>query len=109
MAFRGDGGARSKRAAVILNESLMTNESRQIVRTAVGGGAGYDVFTYDGFLNAHTDAEAIALSNALHRMSGVGRVIHFVYPNWINPKTLEQWKALLPGDIFVDAITYRVL
>ena len=107
--FRGDGGARAKRAAVIFNESLTTNQSRQAIRTAVGGGSGYDVFTYDGFLNAHTDAEALALSGELHKLAGSARLIHHVYPNWLNFKTLEQWKALLPADTFIEHETWRVL
>ena len=110
--FRGDGGPRSKRTASILNEALDTSESRQRMRTALGG-PGFDVLTYDGYLQTFTDAEAEALSDNLHRIPGVGRVIHHVFGGaWapgIQTKTLEEWKALLPNDVFVEAGTYRVL
>lgn len=106
-ALRGDGGARAKRSGDLLNEDLDSNTSRQRVRTALGG-PGFDVITYDGYLNTHTDIEAANLSDRLHRMPGVGRVIHHVYRNFLNGKSLDDWKLLLPNDVFVEAITYDI-
>lgn len=106
-AFRGDGGVRSKRAASILNEALDTQASRQTVRQAMGA-PGFDVITHDGYLNSHTDTEAIALSENLHRIPGAGRIIHHVYSNWLNPHTLDEWKAMLPNDVFILNQTWEV-
>jgi hypothetical protein len=104
--FRGDGSARAKRAADILNEDLKSNTSRRNVRDKIGQ-AGFDVISYDGFTNSMTDAEAVAFSDSMHRLPGVGRVIHHVF-DWLNSKTLDQWKALLPNDFFIAAVTYEV-
>ena len=106
-AFRDGGGARSPLAALILNQDLATRESRQVVRTAIGG-PGFDIMTYDGYLNTHTDGEAEALSANLHAMPGVGRVIHHVYLNWLNTHTLDEWKVLLPNDTFILHGTWEV-
>jgi len=106
-ALRNSGNPRAALPNRVMDEGLDSQTSRQTVRTALGT-AGYDVVTYDGFLNTHTDEEAVVLSDDLNRMPGVGRVIHVVF-NWLNAKTLEEWKAILPSDLFVDGVTYRIL
>lgn len=106
-ALRGDGGPRAKRAAALLNESLRTSASRNLVRTALAAVGPVIILTYDGFLNAHTDAEAVALAADLRRVPS-SSVVHHVYPNWLNAKSLEAWKALIPQDTFVEHGTWQV-
>ena len=105
--LRNGGNARAIRAVDVLNLDVSTQTARQAIRTAIGG-PGFDLVDYDGYLNSFIDADAIAFAANLRRISGVGRVIHVVY-NWLNTKTLAQWKALLPNDIFVDGVTFQVL
>lgn len=108
--FRGDGGPRSKVASSVLNESLTTNTSRSNVRTALGGGTGYEALTFDGWLGYFSDADAVALAGEVRKLVGLRRLVHHVYASGVpNAKTLEDWKTLIPADTFVEARSYRVV
>lgn len=112
-ALLGSNGPRARLAARILNENLLTRGSRRRVRTAVGA-INCDVVT-ENVLESLADAEAQEFSAALHGLTG-GLVAHYVTPllsdhlqdegyNW---KLLEDWKALIPTDTWVEAGTFRI-
>ena len=107
-ALRNGGSSRAYLPANILDEDFATKESRQRVRNILGS-SGYDIFTDDGYLNTHTDAEAVELSNRLHKMNGVNRVIHNIFPHWLDEKTIQDWKNLLPNDYFIETGTWEFL
>lgn len=89
----------------VLNEDAASNASRNRIRNALGGGN----FTWgitDSVLESLTDAEAQTLSSRGHQIAN--NVAHLVVTtrpgnhigyNW---KTLEQWKALIPADTFIQ-------
>jgi hypothetical protein len=99
--FRGDGGPRSKRAVDMEDTELRDAQDRRAVRDKAGG-AGLEILTYDGFMNTLSDSEAVDYSSRLNKMQA-SRVIHHVYDQWLNPRTVEQWKELLPNDTIVAA------
>lgn len=106
--LRGDGGPRARRAATILNEELRTAASRNLVKAGLGTSGPVIVLTYDGFLNAHDDASAVALAADLRRVPS-STVVHHVYRTWLNGKSLADWKALIPQDLFVEHGTWQVM
>lgn len=107
-AFRGDGGPRARHP--IRNDNVQTGGGRASIRSAIGGAPfNFEVMTED-VLSSLTDAEAQALSSALHTLTN-GRVSHLVgeYPLPFSPNTAAQWKVLLPNDAIVKIGTYEVL
>lgn len=108
-----DGFPRSR--ITIYNEDLSNNASRnRIKQQAFSNGTPTDCLS-EFVLESLTDAECTAASQKLHAFSPTTRIIHCVVTiqpgntsgyNW---KTLEQWKALLPADTFVEAGSWRVL
>lgn len=112
------GTARCTRASDLLNEDMSSAASRNRVRNALSakGGASWDVIT-ENVLTVLSDAECVTLSTRAHQLSGVSRVIHLVsttmasgFQNPIyNWKTMQQWKALLPLDIFVSVYTQEMV
>lgn len=105
--FRNGGNPRSARAADISDSDLVTGIAQRAERDRIGG-PGFELLTYDGFLNTLNDAEAIDYSTRLNGMNAA-RVSHHVFPGFLNGHTLEEWKLLIPSDTFVEANTYRVL
>lgn len=113
--LRGEG-VRAKKASLVTSNDIGTDAGRDAIRTFLNG-PGFDVFTED-VLTSLTDAECVQLSKFAHRGNfGADRVIHLVTPlipearqnpvfNW---KTLAEWKALLPADLFVSITTIEVL
>lgn len=115
--FRDGGGPRSRKNTLVLNENLSSNASRNRVRNAMGAPHTYEIFTED-MLTSLTDAECLLASQNAHQVSNgtpPGRVSHLVTTTQFggapgyNNKTLEQWKALIPADTFVEVESYRVL
>jgi len=112
-ALRGDGGPRAKKAAAILNEDGGSGGSRSRIRSAIGGAPySFEVHT-EAVLESLTNAECTKLSGFLHQLS-TGRISHLVYSTdlpddgtW-NRKTVAEWKALLPNDVFVRVGTWEV-
>lgn len=105
-----DGAARTRSARGVLNELLDTNQSRNRVRTALG--AVPEVVLTESVLESLTDAECQTLSTRAHAFSASVQLVHLVItdpPPPFNAKTLAQWKALLPGDLFVSDRDYSVL
>jgi hypothetical protein len=109
--MRGDGGARARRGTDILPLDVFDAANGRTLRDAMGGN-GFTAWTHDGFLNAMDDADAVALSQQLHRGAKAGAVIHHVYwpigGIW-NGKSPQDWKLLIPTDTFVVAGTYEVV
>lgn len=111
--FRDGGGARSRKATLVLNENLASNASRNRVRNRMGAPHTYEIFTED-MLTSLTDSECQQASQNAHQVSS-GRVSHLVTTlqfgggagyNW---KSLEEWKALIPADVFIEVESYRTL
>ena len=104
-----DGGTRSR--VTIVNQSGSAVSSRNAIKIALGGGM-LDIVLTEDVLEAWNDADCKAISTYCHQLAPV--VQHLVTTltnqtiggNW---KTLEQWKALIPGDTFIEVGTYRVL
>lgn len=102
-------GPRVRASRGIPNEDLGTGASRGRVKQFLGvSGADKIVLGVSEFaLDALTDAEAVSVSD---RMNDVcDRVVHAVTlptrtadADW-NLKTLAGWKALIPGDEFLDS------
>lgn len=90
-----DGGTRAR--LPILNENLMTKESRTTVKQQFSGQV--DVVFSDFMILWLTDAEAISLSEQLNQ---TGAMVQHATCNGIDGRTLTDWVALIPGDTFVD-------
>lgn len=107
-----DGGPRAR--VPVLNEDARTNQSRTRIKQALIGGGAVDWAFTESVLESLTDAETTQGSGFLHQLAtNVGHLVVTTRPgqtlgefNW---KTLAEWKALLPNDIFVEAGTYAVL
>ena len=93
-ALLTDGGTRAR--VTILNENLMTKESRNTVKQF---GGQIDIVFSDFIFPWITDAEAIAFSEAANQ---TGAVVQHATCNGINGRDLAYWVALIPGDTFVD-------
>ena len=91
-----DGGTRAR--LPILNENLMTKDSRTAIRQQFTGQID-TVFT-DFMILWLTDAEAIELSAELNQ---TGAIVQHVTCGNIDGRNLAYWVALIPGDTFVDA------
>jgi hypothetical protein len=107
-----DGGARTRASRGVLNEGLATPGSRRKIATALGGDPDWGLS--ESVLESLTDAEAQDISARVHSWTSA-TIAHFVVTlggnqdpgyNW---KTLEDWKALLPSDTFIEAGSFRVL
>ena len=95
-----DGGLRAR--VTILDEGLLSKESRQTVKQTLGGQV--DVIFTDNMLPFITDAEAVAFSVAANQF---GPVTHSVNPA-IDGRDVSYWKALLPGDTIINWFTLEV-
>ncbi len=107
-----DGGNRTRTSKGIFNEGLGTPGSRKKIARALGGEP--DWALSESVLESLTDAEAQDISAKVHSWTNA-IIAHFVVTlggqqdpgyNW---KTLEDWKALLPADTFIEAGSFRVL
>ena len=98
----GDGGLRTR--VSILDENLADTASRNTVRQAFSGG-GPDYVITDFIFPYVTNEEAQAISARLNQVSA--NVLHTVNQN-LDGRTLDDWKALLPDDIFYDISTREV-
>ncbi len=107
-AFRNNGNPRSLRPANILNEPLDTSASRNKVRDLMGG-PGYEIMTHE-FLASLEDAEIIALGALLDKATN-GRISHLVDTSagcCFIGRTLDEYKALIPGHFFISTSTFEV-
>lgn len=120
LAALDDGGIRTRAVAPgdppnlgILNETASNNLSRNRIKTALTGsinGTVHFVIT-DDVLSVLDDVTGNAYRNNLSSLGG--QVVHYVSVNeptinWINSRTIAEWKAALPSDLFIKAGT-RVL
>lgn len=115
---RGGGtGNRSRNSRGVLDEAGQNGGSRGRIKQALGlqGNETIQQVISEAVIESLSDAEALDGSSDAHIIGDA--VAHFVYTlrpsgnqeagfNW---KTLEDWKALIPGDTFVEAGSYRVL
>ncbi len=89
-----DGGTRAR--VNILNENLMTKESRNTVKQAT---AKISIVFSDFILPYLTDAEAVAFSVEVNTM---GAAVQHATSSNVDGRSLAYWKALIPSDTFVD-------
>ena len=118
LALKGrlhDGGPRSRASRGVLNEDGAGGQSRGRIRQALGlaGNQKADWGVSESVLESLTDAEAVQASSVAHDFCT--SVAHYVvtlregnHPGY-NWKTLAEWKAVLPGDMFIEAGTFRTL
>lgn len=115
-------GPKTRASRGCLNQTGSTQQSRNAVRSALGlsGNTQPDWLLTENVIERMTDAEVIADSTSLK--AWVPNLAHYVQPvdinhpagldangnDW-NAKTLEQWKALLPLDTFIEQGTFRKL
>jgi len=107
-----DGGTRSR--VTVLNENAQTAQSRNAIRQAFTGPGQVAWAFSESLIESLTDAEAAQGSGFLHQVANnVGHLVVTTRdgqtPGEFNWKSLQEWKALLPNDIFVEAGTYAVL
>ena len=105
-----------QRATVdLIDEDMLDLTSRNTARAMIHGL--YDVIFTEFVMEYKTDAEAIALSEELHK-EATPIVQHLVQVTdtgpknpdfFMNIKSLQEWKDLLPNDIFIASGTYAVL
>ena len=103
-----DGGPRSR--VPVLNEDGLTASSRDALTSACDGAV--DVVLTEDVLEAYADEDCVTLSTALHQLAPVVQHLVSVDQGQIfagNWKSIEQWKALLPNDTFLEIGTYRML
>lgn len=108
-------GNRSRASRGVLNEDLKTGGSRNRVKQAINNGV--DCVLTEELVNNYTDAEIVDISNTyLHHSALDGAmVVHYVTTTRpgnavnLNWKTLEEWAALLPLDVFIESGTFRFL
>lgn len=110
-----DGGPRGRSSRGIKNEDGGNGGSRGRIKSALGlsGSQDVDWAVSESILESLDDSEAVQASSIAHNYAtNVAHIVFTLSPgnhegyNW---KTLEDWKALLPADTFVDGGTYRVL
>ncbi len=89
-----DGGLRARVA--ILNENLLTKESRTAVKQA---GKQPSIVFSDFMFPYLTDEEAITFSEAANL---TGDIVQHATCSGIDGRSLEDWKTLIPSDTFVD-------
>ncbi len=110
-----DGGTRGRSTRGVKNESGKNGASRGRIKQALGlsGNQKVDWVLTEAILESLDDTEAAEVSTIAYNYAN--NVAHFIYPlrptqdSGFNWKTLEDWKALLPADTFIEAGTYRVL
>ena len=90
-----DGGTRAR--LPILNESLMTKDSRTNVAKEFTGKI--DVVFSDFMILWLSDAEAVAFSEGANQ---TGAIVQHATCNGLDGRNLAYWVALIPGDTFVD-------
>ena len=117
LARAWDGGARVRAGIRIINETLTNNASRRRTRDAVG--QPIDWVISEVMLESLTDNEAILASQNVHAIdaptTGVAHIVttqhsgtdRYGNPVSFNLKSLAAWKALLPADRFIDALTWE--
>lgn len=99
----------------IINADITTPQGRTAAKNAVGGNP--QIVVTEDVLPGLSDAEAIDLAAGCQGWGGQQTVVHLVTTlrasggqdagyNW---KLLADWKALIPADIFIDAVTGEVL
>lgn len=101
----------------VLPEDARTNGSRRAILQSLGitGNNKADWVVSEAMLESLSDAEAVQASAAAHQMAtNVGHAltplkVGFEQDPRLNWKTLAQWKALLPNDVFVDLTSGAVL
>ena len=94
----------------ILNADVSAGSGRAAIRQALGitGNNKASFMITEDVLPLLNDTECVQLSTHLHNLSNV--VVHWVslvepeskQDPRLNWKTIEQWKALLPGDLFIQ-------
>lgn len=117
LARSGGTGNRTRNSRGVLDENGRNGGSRGRIKQALGlqGNERIEWVVTESVIESLTDAEVLDGSNDAGIIGN--NTVHFFYPlrpsgnqlagfNW---KTLEDWKALVPGDTFVEARTYRVL
>jgi hypothetical protein len=99
----------------VVNADVMTDAGRDAIKSALGGNP--QIVVTEDVTTSLTDQECLDLSVACHAFPGQETVIHAVSTlqpdgsqnpvfNW---KTLAAWKALIPGDTWIDVRTGEVL
>ena len=112
MAAAGGPGARSRTSRGILNEDGSTGQSRARIRQALNN-ANLEWAVSEHILESLNDLETQQASLIANGIAP--NVAHVITERQIgnhpgyNWKTLEEWKTLLPGDLFVSAGDYHVL
>jgi hypothetical protein len=101
----------------IVNEDILTSAGRTAIRNALNPSGNPQIVVTEDVLGVLDDTEAVAFADACSAWGGQQTVVHLVTPlmpehtqapgyNW---KLLADWKLLIPGDIWIDAVTGEVL
>jgi hypothetical protein len=97
----------------VLNEDVLTSAGRNALRSALGGQP--QIVVSEDVMSSLSDAEAIAFDAACNSFGGQQTTVHGVTTlqeiqdegyNW---KSLADWKALVPGAIWIDLVSGEVL
>lgn len=111
-----DGGNRSRASRGVLNANASINSHRNTIRQALGlsGNQRPDILLSESVLENFTDQEAIDNTAAIRDWGPA--LVHYVVttrpgniPGAFNWKTLQEWKALVSLDTFIEAGTFAVL
>lgn len=110
----GGIGNRRRHSRRVMNEDLLTLESRNRVAGIFGN---IQVAITEELITTLDDTEVVNLSFNIREVTDVVSVIHMtteLLPRTIqdsryNWKTIQQWKILLPDDIFVSLNTWQIL
>ncbi len=115
LALYSTPGARRGTVQVV-NADIMTETGRDAIKAVLGGNP--QIIVTEDVCTTLTDAECLDLSAACHAFPGPETVVHAVTalidrrgtPNpGYNWKYLDEWKALLPDDLWLDVRTGEVL
>lgn len=106
------GGVRTN--ATVLNEDSSTSQSRNRVKTALGGSI--TLIITEDIVTSLTDAECAQLQSAIVKYGATIPICHFLTefanpnaPFFFNSKSLADWKLVFPtSTIIADGYAYRV-
>ena len=100
----------------IVNADIGTSAGRTTVRNALTPSGNPQIVVSEEVIGCLDDAEAVQFASDCSAWGGQQTVVHLVTPlmpdntqdpgyNW---KTMADWKTLIPGDIFINAVTGEV-
>lgn len=106
----------------IVDEDISTSAGRTAVRDALIGNGNPQIVISEDVVTSLEDAEVLSLNDSMQAWSGPQTIAHIVtalptdtvgvperYGAPFNWKTLADWKALLPDEIWIDIGTGDVL